>query len=234
MELKLSDAQRGIVRLPKGDSSKSTRFRALTIPTSNKLTGMEVRLSQVIIKDNKTPHVYPFIRYANLYVITSGIDNLGGKPYLLNLKGFADVDDGEALPVERTLYYWKSDGASKAPGAVHILTSIIKSREKIRDFGDALASLRKTDDFKELLGAIVTAATGGGAAIYEAFLPLVGVIGEIMGKIDDTPLFTTVTSFTDINGDFDALGRHAYHQNNKYVDLLTTLIVRDASREPRT
>jgi len=234
MELNFSDAQRGIVRLPKGDSSKSPRFQLLAIPTSKELTGLEVRLSQVIVKDNKTPHVYPFIRYANLYVVTSGIDNLGGEPYSLNLKGFADIDDGDALPVERTVYYWKSDGASKVPGAVHILTSIIKSHERIRDFGDALASLRKTDDFQKVVSTIITAATGGGAAIYEAFLPLVGVIGQIMGRVDDTPLFTTVTSYTDINGDFDALGRHPYHQNNRYVDMVTTLIVRDASREPST
>jgi len=234
MELNLSDAQRGIVRLPKGDSSKSLRFKLFAIPTSKELTGLEVRLSQVIVKDNKTPHVYPFIRYANLYVITSAIDNLGGDPYSLNLKGFANVDDGETLPVERTVYYWKSDDTNKAPGAVHVLTSIIKSNQKIRDFGDALASLRKTDDFQKVVNTIITAAAGGGAAIYEALLPLVGVIGQIMGKIDDTPLFTTVTSFTDINGDFDALGRHPYPQNNRYVDIVTTLIVRDASREPKT
>jgi hypothetical protein len=53
-----------------------------------------------------------------------------------------------------------------------------------------------------------------------------------MGKIDDTPLFTTVLSYTDINGDFDQLGRHPYPQGNKYVDIVTTLIVRDATRDP--
>jgi hypothetical protein len=233
MKMNLADAQRAIVCLPKGDSSHSLRFASLGIPTSKKLTGLEVRLSQVLIIDNKTPHVWPFIRYSNLYVVTSSVDNLGTEPYSLNLKGFADVDDGEQLPVDRTLYYWKEDETkSKPPGAIHVLASIIKSNEGIRDVGAALASLRKSDDFKTVIKAVIAAATGGGAAIYEAFLPLIGVIGEVLGKIDDTPLFTTVLSYTDINGDFDQLGRHPYPQRNRYVDMVTTLIVRDATRDP--
>jgi hypothetical protein len=233
MKMNLADTQRAIVRLPKGDSSRSPRFASLGIPTSKKLTGLEVRLSQVLIRDNKTSHVWPFIRYSNLYVITSSIDNLGTEPYLLNIKGFADVDDGEQLPLDRSLYYWKEDETkSKPPGAIHILASIIKSNEGIRDVGAALASLRKSDDFKTVIKAVIAAATGSGAAIYEALLPLIGVIGEVLGKIDDTPLFTTVLSYTDINGDFDQLGRHPYRQGNRYVDMVTTLIVRDATRDP--
>jgi len=233
MKMNLMDTQRAIVSLPKGDSSHSLRFASLGIPSSKKLTGMEVRLSQVFIRDNKTPHVWPFIRYSNLYVVTSSVDNISSEPYSLNLKGFADVDDGEQLPVDRTLYYWKADEAkSKTPGAIHVLASIIKSNEDIRDVGGALASLRKTDDFKTVIKAIIAAATGGGAGIYEAFLPLIGVIGEVLGKIDDTPLFTTVLSYTDINGDFDQLGRHSNAQRNRYVDIVTTLIVRDATRDP--
>jgi len=233
MKMNLADTQRAIVRLPKGDSSRSLRFASLGIPLSKKLTGLEVRLSQVLIRDNKTSHVWPFIRYSDLYVVTSGVDNLGTEPYSLNLQGFADVDDGEQLPVDRTIYYWKEDETkSKPPGAIHILASILKSNEGIRDVGAALASLRKSEDFQTVIKAIIAAATGGGAAIYEAFLPLIGVIGEVLGKIDDTPLFTTVLSYTDINGDFDQLGRHPYPQRNRYVDMVTTLIVRDATRDP--
>ena len=233
MKLNLVDTQRAIVRLPKGDSSRSLRFASLAIPTSKKLTGLEVRLSQVLIRDNKTPHVWPFIRYSDLYLITSSVDNLGTEPYSLNLKGFTDVDDGEQLSVDRTVYYWKEDDTkNKPPGAIHILASIIKSNEGIREVGAVLASLRKTDDFKAVIKAIIAAAAGGGVGIYEAFLPLVGVIGEVLGKIDDVPLFTTVLSYTDINGDFDQLGRHPYPQGNRYVDMVTTLIVRDATRDP--
>jgi len=233
MKMNLAGAQRGVIRLAGGDSSRSSRFRLMSIPTSKSVTGLEARLSQVLIKDNKTPHVWPFVRYSDLYVLTSSIDNLGGDISSLSLKGFADVDDNEHLGVDRTIYYWKAaNGQTKVPGAIHILTSIIKSNEGIRNVGNALADLKKkSDDFKAVVTAILAAATGGGSAIFDAFLPLIGVIGQILGKIDDTPLFTTVVSFTDINGDFDNLGRHPYPQNNRYVDLVTTLIVRDETRE---
>ena len=232
MKLNLADAQRGVVRLAGGDSSRSRRFAPLSIPTSKALTGLEVRLSQVLIKDNKTPHVWPFIRYADLYVLTSSVDNLGGEISSLSLKGFADVDDGEQLAVERTFYYWKAtEGQTKVPGAIHTLTSILKSNEGIREVGAALADLQKSTEFHGVVTALLAAATGGGSAIFDAFLPLVGVVGQLLGKVDDTPLFTTVVSFTDINGDFDNLGRHPYPQNNRYVELLTTLIVRDETRE---
>jgi len=49
MKMNLADAQRAIICLPKGDSSHSLRFASLGIPTSKKLTGLEVRLSQVLI-----------------------------------------------------------------------------------------------------------------------------------------------------------------------------------------
>jgi hypothetical protein len=54
---------------------------------------------------------------------------------------------------------------------------------------------------------------------------------SILGNVDDKPLITTVQSFTDINGNFDALGRHPYIDSNRYDDLETTLIVHDAVRE---
>jgi hypothetical protein len=232
MKLNLAEAQRGVVRLAGGDSSRSRRFARLSIPTSASLTGLEVRLSQVLIKDNKTPHVWPFIRYADLYVLTSTVDNLGGEISSLGLKGFADVDDGEQLAVERTIYYWKGvEGETKVPGAIHTLTSILKSNEGIREVGAALTELRKSTEFQGVVGTILSAATGGGSAIFDAFLPLVGVVGQLLGKVDDTPLFTTVLSFTDISGDFDNLGRHPYPQNNRYVELVSTLIVRDETRE---
>jgi len=234
IEMNFAQVQRGVVRMPGGDSSDLARSGLRDIPTSNALTGVEARLSQVLVKDNKTPHIGPFIRYSDLYVIASSIDDLGGEPRSINLQGFADVDDGEHLPVDRTVYYWKPEAVdSKAPGAVHVLISVIKSKEGIRDLGAALASLRSADDLKTVVAALVAAAVSGGAtAVQDAFLPLLGVVGGVLGRIDDTPLLTTVLSFTDINGDFDQLGRHPYPQQTRYVDVVTTLIVRDASRDP--
>jgi hypothetical protein len=204
------------------------------VPTSDQITGLEVRLSKVFIKDNKQPNIWPFIKYSDLYFIASTVDSLGGEPYATSINGFADVDDREQLPVDRTVYYWKANNeGDKAPGQIHLFASIIKSNEGIRDLGKTLSVLRQTDDFKNIIKAVVAAATGGTALITDALISLAGVLGSILGNVDDSPLITNVLSFTDINGNFDALGRHTYTATNRYVDLEATLIVRDATREPK-
>jgi hypothetical protein len=237
MSINFVNAHRGTLRVPNTDSSSIERYKSLRtcgIPTSDQITGLELRLSKVYIKDNKHPKMWPFIKYSNLYFIVSTIDNLGGEPTVISVRGFADVDDGEQLPVDKTVYYWKSKSSNNtAPGQIHFLGSIIKSNEKIRDFGNALLDLRKTDDFKDIVKSVIVAAvTSGGTLITDSLISLAGVIGSILGNVDDNPLITTVQSFTDINGNFDALGRHVYKDSNRYVDLETTLIIRDTNREP--
>ena len=234
MSINFLNAQRGLLRIPNTDSSSAKRFSLMGIPTSDQITGLEVRLSKVFIKDNKQPNVWPFIKYSDLYFIASTVDSLGGEPYTISINGFSDVDDREQLPVDRTVYYWKANNAAdKAPGQIHLLVSIIKSNEGIRDLGRALSVLRQTDDFKNIIKTVVAAATSGAALITDALISMAGVLGSILGNVDDSPLITNVLSFTDINGNFDALGRHTYTSNNRYVDLEATLIVRDAIREPK-
>ena len=236
MALNFSKIRYNAVPLPKGNHSLSLvrgRTKGI-IPTSDTLTGIELRLSRVHIIDNKQPNAWPFIRFSDLYLILASADNLGGEPYLMTVKGFEDVDDGEDLPVERTAYYWKAEGDNpKPPGQVHLLVSVVKSKQGIRDLGNALAKLRGEDDFKAVVAKVVAAATtGGGTAIVDASMALAGAVGTILGKVDDSPLMTQVLSFTDINGDFDQLGRHVFSSRNRYVELETKLIVRDATREP--
>ncbi len=234
MSINFLNAHRGTLRVPNTDSSSFKRFSLLGIPTSDQITGLELRLSKVYIKDNKRRHIWPLTRYSDLYFIVSTIDTLGAEPYTINVRGFAHVDDREQLPVDRTVYYWKAkDSSDIAPGQIHFFGSIIKSNEGIRDLGKALSDLRQTDDFKSIIKTVVAAATSGGALIADALICIAGAIGSILGNVDDTPLITTVLSFTDINGNFDVLGRHAYTESNRYVDLETTLIIRDTTREPK-
>lgn len=119
----------------------------------------------------------------------------------------------------------------KAPVQIHFLGSIIKSNEKIRNLGNVLSELEKTDDFKNIIETVINGATRGGALITTALTSMAGVIGSILGNIDDNPLITILQSLTDINSNFDALGRHPYIDSNRYVDLETILIILDAARE---
>lgn len=236
MAINFSKIRYNAVPLPKGSHSLPlARGRTKgVIPASDSLTGIELRLSRVHIIDNKQPDVWPFLHFSDLYLILASMDNLGGEPHLITVKGFEDVDDGEDLPVERTAYYWKAEVDNpKPPGQVHLLVSVVRSKQGIRDLGDALARLRGKDDFKAVVAKVVAAAgTGGGSAIVDASLALAGAVGTVLGKVDDTPLMTQVLSYTDINGDFDQLGRHIFSSKNRYVELETKLIVRDATREP--
>jgi len=237
MALNFSKLRFNTVPLPTGSKTLPlTKGRVgAVIPTSDTLTGIELRLSRVHIIDNKTPEIWPFIRYSDLYLMLVSVDNLGKEPYLVTIKGFENVDDGEDLPVERTAYYWKGKGENPVPPEqVHLLVSVIKSNAGVRDLGAALEKLRGKDDFKAVVAKVMLAAsTGGGSAIADAAMALAGVLGGILGKVDDTPLITQVLSYTDINGDFDQLGRHVFTAKNRYVELETKLIVRDATREPK-
>ncbi|MBF0342878.1 MAG: hypothetical protein HQL06_01480 [Nitrospirae bacterium] len=231
MEIKFSDVYVGKTSLPNTDSSTSRRFSALGIPTSDKLTGLEVRLSNIFIIDNKQAHIWPFIRYSDLYFLVLAIDDVSQELSTFTVKGFADVDDNEQLPVDRTIYYWKDDSGSRAPGQIHTLISVIKSNDGIRDLGNTLTQLKGTDDYRNILATIKSTITGGSTIIIDALTPLASLVGSSLGNVDDTPLITAVYSFTDISGNFDDLGRHPAIIKNRYVELGLTLIVRDKNRQ---
>ena len=132
------------------------------IPTSKDVSGLELRLSRVRIKDNGTPAVWPFPGLAQLYLLVVVISDHGAMQEL-TLKGFPKVDDDEELLVDRTLFYWKkSDETPKAPSQIHVLVSVIKSREELREVGKVLTQVKADKNYTDLVGSIkvlVAAAT---------------------------------------------------------------------------
>lgn len=203
------------------------------IPTSDALTGIELRIRNLAVPDNGTTWIPPFIRYSDLYVITVAVDNLRGDPYRVTLEGFADVDDGDSLSIDRTAYLWeKSKKSPTAPNQVHLSVTVVKSNAGIRKLGAALAKLKASDDYKSVVARIAKAAASSGApAIAGGVVALTGLVGSLLTDVEDTPLFPAVMSFTGIHGDFDCLGRHVYTKGNRYVTLDVSLTVRDANRD---
>jgi hypothetical protein len=57
------------------------------------------------------------------------------------------------------------------------------------------------------------------------------VFGKFLGEVDDKPLMTWVQSFTDINGDFDKLGKTTIGRKNNFAALDLSIIIRDTTRE---
>jgi len=223
------------IRFPKARRARRSGSRK-SIPTVDTLTGIELRIQKVLVKDNKTTKVWPFPGYSDLYVIITTIDDLKNDPFKLTLEGFADVDDDEVLPLERTAYYWKEGRETPIPpGQIHLVLSVIKSNQGIRKLGKTLSTLKDRDDYRSVVTTVVEAiATGGTSTITSGLLALTGVVGALLGDVDDTPLITQVLSFTDINGDFASLGKHVSSRGNRYINLDMALVVRDAHRERRS
>ena len=200
------------------------------INTSQDISGIEIRLSRVIIKDNKTPKVFPFPGYAEVYFLNVIISDLATEPISLEVKGFEKVDDGDSLSIDKTLYFWKkTEDSPEAPSQIHVMSSIIKSKRGMRETGEIMADLKSDDEFKTLsqnIGALVTNATTVGA-ISDLVLTVAGIVGKFLGKVDDKPLLSWHQSFTDINGDYDVLGKTEKHAENKYVSMNLSITIRD-------
>ncbi|MBD2767267.1 hypothetical protein IC235_05120 [Hymenobacter sp. BT664] len=202
------------------------------IPTSKEITGLEVRLSRVLIKDNRTPKVLFLPGRADLYVLLLVVDNLGQGPSALTLSGFASIDDNEDLPVDKAAYYWTpTAGQPTAPTQIHVLLSVIKSKKKLRDAGEMLTAAQASAAYQSGLTQLLKAVATAPSQVAGLALTLGGIIGGFLTHVEDRPLFTQVVSFTAINGDFDALGKTVHTQETPFVRTDLTLVVRDHQQE---
>jgi len=202
---------------------------------SKNITGIEVRLSKARILNNKTPVIPPFFPgFAQLYVIELVISDVGNLVQTFDIKPFARVGNNEDLPIDKTLYYWKQNNMNESnPSQIHILTSIIKSKQKLRDTGKIMSDIKNDKDYSDLVSSLssVISSVSNMNAISSILFSMVGIAGKFLGKVDDKPLITWVQSFTDINGDFDTLGVTTKSRKNIYAELDLSIIIRDITRE---
>jgi hypothetical protein len=226
-----TDALVDAITLP-ATSEKVAALDNASISTSRNVTGLEVRLSQVHIKDNRTLKLPGFPGRASIYLMLLVVDNLGAEPKALTISTFPDVDDNEDLPADRTAYYWESsDTQTVAPTQIHVMLSVLKSKKKVRDAGDALAAAKASPKYLDVLTQLVAAVATAPTKVAELALSLGGMVGGFLSNVEDRPLFSQVLSFTDIYGDFDALGKTEHLQENDFVSTKLTLAVRDVQRE---
>lgn len=200
---------------------------------SDKISGIEIRLSHVIIKDNRTPKVFPFPGFAKVYFITMVVSDVENQNISLDIKDFEKVDDGDSLAIDKTLFYWKEENNSKAPSQIHVMSSIVKSKQKLRDVGEILAKINSDDDFKNLSGSILELLKTASSAvnISNAILSISSIVGKYLGKVEDKPLLTWFQSFTDIDGDWDKEGKTFKHAENKYIGMDLSITIRDKERQ---
>jgi len=204
------------------------------IPTAADISGIELRLSRSHILDNRTPDLGVFPGYAKVYFMTIVVSDVKNQGVSIDVKGFPKVDDHEDLPIDNTLYYWKKGASAKIPPSqVHVFASIIKSKQALRDTGKVLEKAKDDARYKSLLKTVITtvASESPVGQIVEQITNLANIVGEFLGKVEDKPLISVLQSYTDINGDFDVLGKVAKEYKTKYAILGLSLTVRDKERE---
>ncbi len=204
------------------------------IPTSKSLSGIEVRLSNITIIDNKTPKVFPFPGLAKVYLITLAISDVEQGPISFDLHGFERVDDGDKLSVDRVLFSWKpKDENDDIPSQTHIFCSLIKCKQRLRNVAKIMQEAKDDEQFKNLTSKLSTLVKSASnlSAITSLTLELAGIVGKFLGTVDDKPLLTVFQSFTDLNGDYDRTGKNAKTFQNKYASLDLSITIRDKTRE---
>lgn len=215
------------------DAVSLSKLQEGDLPTAGELTGIELRLSKVLIKDNKTPKIWPLPGLAQLYLLVVVVSDLDNPVQNIDLKGFHKVDDNEELPIDKTIFYWKEGDSPKNPAQINVFVSVIKSKEGLRDVGNVLRKVKDDQDYTDLvtnIRAMLTNATAFGQ-VTDSLFTLASIVGKYLGDVKDKPLMTWVQSFTDLNGDQDTLGKKVVAKENNDVAMAMTMIVRDKNRE---
>jgi len=204
------------------------------IPGSDDVAGIELRLLPPFIVNNRTPRLLLLPGFARLYCLTMVISDAENQlKGFMDLAGFAGIGDGEALPVNKTIFYWEKEHAeSQPPNQVHVMTSIIKSKESLRETGEILSSVRGDNDYKDLIDGLGSAVADAAnfSLVANISLQVAGIIGKYLGKVDDRPIGTVVNSFTRLHGDWDKLGINPILIRTRNVDFNYELIIRDRER----
>jgi hypothetical protein len=218
------------------ENARHPGARALAgdIPTSKDISGIEIRLSNVTILDNKTPKVFPFPGYAKVYFVNLVVSDLSADAISLDLNGFEKVDDGDKLSLDRTLFSWKQTGSSTiVPSQIHVFSSLIKSKQPLRDVAKIMADVKNDSNYKDTVSSLDTILKTASSVtnISTLIFQVAGIVGGFLGKVDDKPLLTWVQSFTDINGDFDILGKTDKNAANKFASMNLSITIRDKDRK---
>lgn len=205
------------------------------ITTSEDVSGIELRMQPPKIKENGTIKVWPFPGYAKLYCLTIVISDAGNQLVgAIDLKGFPRIGSGEYLPINKTLFYWQAENEqAKSPNQLHVLSSVIKSKESLRNTGEILNGIKNDDEYKGLIGNLGQIAKDAASfnLVTDIIMEVAGVVGKHLGNVEDKPLGTVVNSYTTLYGDFDKVGINPYTYETRNVDFTFHLTVRSAKKE---
>lgn len=225
----------GNIKLSGALSSLSKSEISSLIKTSKDVTGVELRMLPPLIKDNHTPAVWPFPGFSKLYCLTVVVSDIPNQSVgAIDLKGFPRIGDNEHLPINKTIFYWQSKKEKEeGPNQIHIMCSVMKSKEALRDVGKVLASVKDDADYKSLIGSLSKAVKDAAKfnLVTDIIVQVAGVVGKYLGNVEDKPLGTVINSYTTLHGDFDKTGINQLLYPTRDVDFEFQMIVRNKAVE---
>ncbi|KIC95834.1 hypothetical protein [Flavihumibacter solisilvae] len=234
LDAETTTLSKGLMKNVSTDGSEST-LRGLTdITTSKDISGVELRMLAPLIKANNTPKVWPFPGFARLYALTIVISDVTNQLVgNIDLKGFPRIGDQEHLPINKTIFYYQmgETTGTVAPSQIHVLTTVIKSKQDLRDASKILGDVKNDSDYKSLVGTLKDIAKGATnfSPVTDIIVEVAGIVGKYLGKVEDKALGTVINSYTTLYGDFDKLGINKLTYPTRNVDFNFELIVRDKS-----
>lgn len=188
---------------------------------------LELRLSHALIKDNNTRAIPPYPGYAKLYFLGIVASSAAKNGFMLHLKSFDQVDDGDALNLEKILYRWQKGYPTEvAPAHLHVLTSLIKSKQPLRDVATILSDMYRDSSYKLLTATLDKLVKGATTLpdISNLMFNIAGIAGKYLGKTDDRPLLSWYQGFSDMSETPAVLGKTEKTAANQYVAIKLSLV----------
>ncbi len=225
----------GALRLAGPMSSLGKSALSSIIQTSKASTGIELRMLPPLIKDNHTPAVWPFPGYSKLYCLTIVVSDVTNQlAGAIDLKGFPRIGDNERLPINKTVFYWQSNSnKDTGPKQIHTMCTVMKSKQGLRDVGKILGSIKEDDEYKNLITSLGKLAKDAAKfnLVTDIVMQLAGVVGRLLGNVEDKPLGTVINSYTTLHGDFDKIGISQLIYPTRDVDFEFQMVVRNQKEE---
>lgn len=199
------------------------------ITRSKQLSGIELRIRSVFIKNNRTIKFWPFPGLANLYLVFFIVSDTPNQSlWPVKVITFPGVDDNDSLPTNETIFYYADEHGIDMPSQLHLVATVVKSKKGMRNAGAIMEQLQKDVHYDNLLQKVTAmtrnATTTG--AIIESIKDLSHLVGQYLGKVEDRPLATAMKSFTALAGDWDEAGTRTVTIPTRNVDFAFDLIVK--------
>jgi hypothetical protein len=211
--------------------------KLLAAHSAKNISGIELRMLPPLILENHSTPIWPFPGYSKLYCLTIVVSDVanqlvGG----IDIKGFPRIGDREYLPVNKTVFYWQADKPTdKPPSQLHIMCSIVKTKQTLRDVGKIMAELTVDQEYQSALSTIgkLSRQASKFNLVSSLVMQIGGIAGRYLGKVDDKPIGTILNSYTKVNGDFDRTGIKKLTYSTRDVQFNFDLIVRNERVEQK-